>query len=348
MKKKVSGFEKFMGKELTGAKKKEAIKQEKRKFKADKREQGRIARERKYLEQTGQLPDEIKRSKFQKSTADTQYSKPLPLQNQAANMPLNKYVAHAGICGRREAAELIKKAEILVNGKPVTEPGYKVAATDEIKYKGKVIYALNNPVYILLNKPKDYLTTVDDPRGRKTVIELIKHATNQRVYPVGRLDRNTTGVLLLTNDGELAQKLTHPSFQIKKIYEVGLDKPFIKKDFEKMINGVTLEDGFIQPDAISYADADDKSVVGIEIHSGKNRIVRRMFEHFGYRVIKLDRVLFGNLTKKNVQRGKWRLLAEKEVRLLKFMNNSFVKKQVTKEEKPIPEKPRVRSSPKKI
>jgi 23S rRNA pseudouridine2605 synthase len=177
-----------------------------------------------------------------------------------------------------------------------------------------------------LNKPKDYLTTSNDPQGRKTVLDLVKQATPERVYPVGRLDRNTTGVLILTNDGELAQKLTHPSFEIKKIYEVTLDKVVSKKDLESIVEGITLEDGFIQADAVGYADAKDKTVVGIEIHSGRNRIVRRIFEHLGYDVKALDRVMFANLTKKNVERGKWRFLQEKEVRLLKFMNQSFLRK----------------------
>ena len=177
-----------------------------------------------------------------------------------------------------------------------------------------------------MNKPKDFITTASDPQGRKTVMDIVKSATQERVYPVGRLDRNTTGVLLLTNDGELAQKLTHPSYEIKKVYEVTLDKPVSKKDLESILTGVTLEDGPVQADSVAYADAKDKTVVGIEIHSGRNRIVRRIFEHLGYDVKNLDRVMFANLTKKNVERGKFRFLAEKEVRLLKFMNKSFVRK----------------------
>ena len=183
-----------------------------------------------------------------------------------------------------------------------------------------------DPIDILLNKPKDFLTTASDPQGRKTVLDLIKGATPERVYPVGRLDRNTTGVLLLTNDGELAQKLTHPSFEIKKIYEVTLDKPVTKKDLDSIVSGITLEDGFVAADSVGYADSKSKNVVGIEIHSGRNRIVRRIFEHLGYDVKALDRVMFANLTKKNVERSKWRFLNDKEVRLLKFMNKSFLRK----------------------
>lgn len=240
-------------------------------------------------------------------------------------MPLNKFVAHAGICSRRDAADLVKSGTVTVNGKTITEPGFKVVGTDEIKVNGKKITSQRNLVYILLNKPKDFITTTEDPQGRKTVMDIVKSATSERVYPIGRLDRNTTGVLLLTNDGELAQKLSHPSYQIKKIYEVKLDKPLHKKDFDTIINGVQLEDGFIAPDVLAYADPRDKSVIGIEIHSGRNRIVRRIFEKLGYDVRNLDRVMYANLTKKNVERGKWRFLQEKEVRLLKYLNASIKK-----------------------
>jgi len=245
-------------------------------------------------------------------------------------MPLNKYIAHCGVCSRRDAVEFIKAEQVKVNGTVVTEPGYKVQDKDEVYVNGKKINIQKELVYILLNKPKDYITTSDDPQGRRTIMDLMKGVPTNRIYPVGRLDRNTTGVLLLTNDGELTQKLSHPSFQVKKVYEVTLDRPLEKSDFEKMINGLTLEDGFIAPDALGYGDPKNKKIVGIEIHSGRNRIVRRMFEHLGYDVKGLDRVLFANLTKKNVDRGKWRYLNEKEVRLLKFLNKSFVKK---KEEK---------------
>ncbi len=246
--------------------------------------------------------------------------------NTTELMPLNKFIAHAGVCGRREAAELVKAGYVTVNGDKIFEPGYKVTGIDKVLVKGKQVFLQRNAVYILLNKPKDFITTSNDPQGRKTVLDLVKQATPERVYPVGRLDRNTTGVLLLTNDGELAQKLTHPSFEVKKIYEVTLDKPVTRKDLESIVTGITLEDGFIQADAAGYADAKDKHVVGIEIHSGRNRIVRRIFEHLGYDVKGLDRVMFANLTKKNVDRSKWRFLNEKEVRLLKFMNKSFLRK----------------------
>ncbi len=241
-------------------------------------------------------------------------------------MPLNKFLAHAGISSRRDAADIVRSGKVSVNGQIITEPGFKVSEKDDIRAQGQKLSARKHLVYILLNKPKDHITTMEDPQGRKTVMDLVKKATPERVYPVGRLDRNTTGVLLLTNDGDLAQKLSHPRYEVRKIYEVTLDKPMIKKDFETMQNGITLEDGFVRPDALAFADAKDRSVIGIEIHSGKNRIVRRMFEQLGYDVRNLDRVMYANLTKKNVERGKWRFLAEKEIRLLKFMNASYAKK----------------------
>jgi 23S rRNA pseudouridine2605 synthase len=270
-------------------------------------------------------PAKTSRSKDFQATPVAGMPAPIALKT-AEQMPLNKFIAHAGVCGRREAAELVKGGKVVVNGDKIFEPGFKVSQTDKVIVKGKQVYLQKNAVYILLNKPKDYITTASDPEGRKTVLDIIKGATPERVYPVGRLDRNTTGVLLLTNDGELAQKLTHPSFEIKKIYEVTLDRPVAKKDLEAVLAGVTLEDGFVAADACGYANAKDKNVVGIEIHSGRNRIVRRIFEHLGYDVRGLDRVMFANLTKKNVDRGKYRFLQEKEVRLLKFMNKSFVRK----------------------
>jgi 23S rRNA pseudouridine2605 synthase len=203
-----------------------------------------------------------------------------------------------------------------------TEPGYKVLPSDEVMYNNKKLFVTKNLQYILLNKPKDYITTTDDPQGRKTVLQLIKNATEERVYPIGRLDRNTSGVLLLTNDGDLTQKLSHPSFEVKKIYEVKLDKVVTKADFEKILNGLVLEDGPVTVDGLAYADSKDKSIIGIEIHSGRNRIVRRIFEHLGYDVKALDRVMYAGLTKKNVERSKWRFLSEKEIRLLKYMNES--------------------------
>ena len=248
-------------------------------------------------------------------------------------MPLNKFIAHCGVSSRREAIPYIREGKVTVNNVVVTEPGHKVSLTDVIVYNGKKLFVTKNRVYILLNKPKDYITTTDDPQKRKTVLDLIKHATTERVYPVGRLDRNTSGVLLFTNDGELTQKLTHPSFGIKKVYEARLDKPLTKTDFDKIVNGIKLEDGEIHADVLAYADSKDRSVIGIEIHSGRNRIVRRIFEHLGYDVKGLDRVMYASLTKKNVERGKWRYLSEKEIRLLKYMNNS-----VSKEFNPLPER----------
>ena len=318
----LKGFEKFINIELKGAKKKEVIRQEKRKFKAEKREAGRVAHKKKMEKLNGTYQSPIKKSSNNTNKVDR-----IVLEKEVAEiMPLNKFIAHSGVCGRREAVDLIKKEQITVNGEIITEPGFKVSDKDIIKFKGKKLSAKTTAVYILLNKPKDYITTSDDPKGRKTVLDLIKGATPERVYPVGRLDRNTTGVLLLTNDGELAQKLTHPSYEIKKIYEVTLDKDLTKKDFESILSGITLEDGLIKADVLSFLEAKSKKSIGIEIHSGRNRIVRRIFESLGYSVEKLDRVLFANLTKKNVNRGRWRMLNEKEVRLLKYMNKSFVKK----------------------
>ncbi len=237
-------------------------------------------------------------------------------------MPLNKFIAHCGVGSRRDAVPLIKEGKITVNGNIITEPGLKVTDKDAIVFNGKKLFVTKNMVYILLNKPKDYITTTDDPQGRKTVLQLIKHATTERIYPIGRLDRNTSGVLLFTNDGELTQKLTHPSYNVKKVYEVKLDKPVTKAHFDKIVNGITLDDGEIHADALAYADSNDKSIIGIEIHSGRNRIVRRIFEHFGYDVKALDRVMYASLTKKNVERGKWRYLSDKEVRLLKYTARS--------------------------
>jgi 23S rRNA pseudouridine2605 synthase len=233
-------------------------------------------------------------------------------------MPLNKFIAHAGIAARREAAEIVKKGQVKVNGVVVIDPGHKVSAKDDIRVNGKKIFLAKNLVYILLNKPKDYITTTDDPQGRKTVLDIIRKATPERIFPVGRLDRNTSGVLLLTNDGELSQKLTHPRNEIKKVYHVTLNKPLEKKDFDQILKGVILEDGPAGVDVIAYADVKDKKQIGVEIHSGRNRIVRRIFEALGYDVKNLDRVVFAGLTKKNVDRGKWRFLNEKEIRDLKY------------------------------
>ena len=242
-------------------------------------------------------------------------------KNKATSeMPLNKFLAHCGVTSRRDAVSLIIDGKVTVNKKVITQPAFKVSEKDDVVFNGKKLFVTKNLVYILLNKPKDYITTTDDPQNRKTVLQLTKNATDQRIYPVGRLDRNTSGVLLLTNDGQLTQELTHPSFNVKKVYEAKLDKPLTKHDFEKILNGLKLEDGEIFADALAYADSKDKSVIGIELHSGRNRIVRRIFEHLGYEVKDLDRVMYANLTKKNIERGKWRYLSEKEIRLLKYMN----------------------------
>lgn len=230
---------------------------------------------------------------------------------------LNKFIANAGLCSRREADLLIESGQITVNGKVVTEMGYKVMPIDVVKY-GRKILNKEKLVYILLNKPKDYITTTDDPKGRKTVMELIKIAGPERVYPVGRLDRGTTGLLMFTNDGELTEKLSHPSHEIKKIYQAEIDKPITNEDFEKLINGLELEDGFIKPNQVSIITP-DRQVIGLEIHSGKNRIVRRIFEHLNYEVTQLDRTTFAGLTKKGLIRGNWRYLTEKEVIRLKYL-----------------------------
>ncbi len=298
MKRRTDNFDKFAPKRKNSAIKEE-FRQEKKKWKKQRAADIEVAKKRK-LEADIPKPITIKK----KVTVE--------------EMPLNKYIAHSGVCARREAALLVKDGQVTVNGKLVTEPGHKVTVKDEIKVGGKKINIVVDLVYILLNKPKDYLTTASDPEGRKTVLDLIKNASKDRVFPVGRLDRNTTGVLLLTNDGELAQTLSHPSNEIRKVYEVKLERPVAKKDMEEITKGITLDDGFIKADAVAYADATDKSIIGIEIHSGRNRIVRRIFEHLGYDVRNLDRVMFAGLTKKNVERSKWRYLSEKEVRALKF------------------------------
>jgi len=308
MKKKASQFDKFKPKKSNAAIK-EQFKQEKRKYNKEKQEF--FAKKKAEIRQ--------------KSTVHSQQSaagKPVvpivhPRKETPGQMPLNKFIAHAGICGRREAAELVKKGLVKVNGAVISEPGHKVTPGDEVRVNNKKVFLAKNLVYILLNKPKDYITTTDDPQNRKTVLDIIGKATTERVYPVGRLDRNTSGVLLLTNDGELAQKLTHPSNEIKKVYHVTLNKPLEKKDFDKILSGVLLDDGPASVDVLAYADIKDKTQLGVEIHSGRNRIVRRIFESLGYDVKNLDRVIFAGLTKKNIERGKFRFLSEKEVRDLK-------------------------------
>ncbi len=234
-----------------------------------------------------------------------------------APLRLNKFLANAGVCSRREADDFIQAGVVTVNGQVVTELGTKVLRSDEVRFHGEPVN-MEKKVYVLLNKPKDFVTTSDDPQNRKTVMQLVKDACPERIYPVGRLDRNTTGVLLFTNDGELASKLTHPQFLKKKIYHVYTDKNVTAADLRQIAEGIHLEDGEIHADAIEYASETDKKQVGIEIHSGRNRIVRRIFEHLGYKVIKLDRVYFAGLTKKNLRRGDWRFLTEKEVAMLRM------------------------------
>ena len=232
---------------------------------------------------------------------------------------LNRFIANSGVCSRRDADEHIKNGLITVNGKSVTDLGTKVTYDDDVRFKNKRLSA-EKKVYILMNKPKDYVTTVEDPHAEHTVLELIGDGCPERVYPVGRLDKATTGVLLLTNDGDLTGKLTHPKYKRKKIYHVFLDKPVTKNDLFKLTEGIELDGEIVAADAVSYADPEDKIQIGIELHSGQNRVIRRMFETLGYKVKKLDRVYFAGLTKKNVQRGKWRFLTDKEISMLKTGN----------------------------
>ncbi len=304
MKKKPSNnFSKFSAKKSNAAIK-ESFKQEKRKIKKEREDYFNAKREENFSKSREQ-PAGVKRHSIEAPA-------------QKSEMPLNKFIAHAGVAARRDAAQMVKDGLVKVNGKLVMEPGHKVLPADEVRVNGKRVFLAKNLVYILLNKPKDYITTTDDPQGRKTVLDLLRRATTERIYPVGRLDRNTSGVLLFTNDGELAQKLSHPSNEIKKIYHATLNKPLEKNDFDKILKGIVLEDGKASVDVLAYADIKDKTQIGIEIHSGRNRIVRRIFESLGYDVKGLDRVSFAGLTKKNVERGKYRFLNEKEIRDLKY------------------------------
>ncbi|PRY89569.1 pseudouridine synthase [Mongoliibacter ruber] len=239
-------------------------------------------------------------------------------KNPSDETRLNKYIANSGVCSRREADNLIAKGFVTVNGEVITELGYKVKSGEKVTYKGKLLNP-EKPVYILLNKPKDFITTTDDPMERKTVMNLIENACDERVFPVGRLDRNTTGLLLFTNDGELAAKLSHPSNQVKKIYQVSLDKPLTQNDEKAILEGLTLEDGAVTVDDMQVLSK-DRTILGLEIHVGRNRIVRRIFAHLGYDVIALDRVLYAGLDKKDLPRGRYRFLAEKEVVRLKFFS----------------------------
>ncbi len=312
MKKNTSPFDKF-GKKKSNAAIKEQFRQEKKKVKKEREEYF----EKKKAEARQRTGIEVRKQEVRGQKPEAGHQTQDVRLHASGIMPLNKFLAHSGVAARREAAEIVKQGAVKVNGEVVMEPGHKVSAKDDIRVNGKKIFLAKNLVYILLNKPKDYITTTDDPQGRKTVLDIIKKATPERIYPVGRLDRNTSGVLLFTNDGELSQKLTHPSNEIKKVYHVTLNKPLDKKDFDQILKGITLEDGPASVDVLAYADVKDKTQIGVEIHSGRNRIVRRIFESLGYDVKNLDRVMFAGLTKKNVDRGKWRFLSEKEVRDLK-------------------------------
>lgn len=309
-------FQKFIGKKSNAAIK-EKFKQERKA--AKKKRSAEIAE---YLKEKKERQLQKRESPKTTSKPPSRPATPTIKQKQENSelMPLNKFLAHCGVASRRETVDIIKKGEVLVNGTAVTDPAHRVSEKDNITLHGKRLHLVQELVYILLNKPKDYLTTTTDPKQRKTVLQLIKAATKERVYPVGRLDRNTSGVLLITNDGELTQKLTHPSFNVQKLYEAKLDKPLTKAHFTEILEGIQLEDGEIHADALAYPDENDKKIVGIEMHSGRNRIVRRIFEHFGYEVKSLDRVIYAGLTKKNVERGKWRFLKEKEVRNLKYLS----------------------------
>ncbi|MBD5248153.1 MAG: pseudouridine synthase [Barnesiella sp.] len=263
--------------------------------------------------QNGNMPRQGK--SFTPRPKRIEYEMPIPDPNE--QIRLNKFMANAGICSRREADEFITQGLVKVNGQVVTELGTKISHADTVEYDEKIV-TLENKCYILLNKPKDCVTTSDDPNGRLTVLDLVKGACDERIYPVGRLDRNTTGVLLLTNDGDLASKLTHPKYVKKKIYHVWTDKDITEEDMQRIADGIELDDGPIHADAISYATETDRNQAGIEIHSGRNRIVRRIFESLGYHVTKLDRVYFAGLTKKNLPRGRWRYLTQEEVNYLKM------------------------------
>lgn len=265
----------------------------------------------------GSKPYDSSKTRRDRTTARTKQYTTGGEMKEDGLIRLNRYIANSGVCSRRKADELIEAGVITVNGETITELGSKVdPAKDEVRYNGERLRR-EKMVYVLLNKPKDYITTTDDPQERRTVMQLVAKATRERIYPVGRLDRNTTGLLLLTNDGNLAEKLSHPRNNIAKIYNVELDKNLTQGDLNKIEFGLELEDGFVKPDAISYVQGASKREIGIQIHSGKNRIVRRIFEHLGYDVIRLDRVVYANLTKKDLPRGRWRYLEEKEIIQLK-------------------------------
>lgn len=273
-----------------------------------------------FREKTGKPEGKFEKKKFTDEKKSFSGKTRAKLQAKEKGEPekirLNRYIANAGVCSRRDADIMIQDGMIKVNGKVVTEMGYIVGPNDSVKYGNRILNR-EKPVYLLLNKPKDFITTTDDPDERKTVMDLVKNACKERVYPVGRLDRNTTGLLLLTNDGELAEKLTHPSYGVKKLYQADLDRPISPEDFEKIRNGLQLEDGPVRVDEIAIINP-ERTSLGIELHEGRNRIVRRIFEHLGYDVVKLDRVMYAGLTKKDLPRGHWRMLTEKEVVKLKY------------------------------
>jgi 23S rRNA pseudouridine2605 synthase len=318
MKRKTDNFSKFINQKSKAAVREE-FRQEKKLIKKERREavDRHFEEKRNKRAAAASIKAEDVKSPGGATTIKTAHKADAPVPG--ASLPLNKYVAHAGVSSRRAAAILVKEGKVTVNGAVVTDPGTKVLYSDTVKVAGKKVTVSSHFVYILLNKPKDFLTTTTDPQGRKTVQQLIAKATPERVYPIGRLDRNTSGVLLFTNDGDLAQKLSHPKNEMKKIYHVGLDKVLTKQHFEKIMEGVELEDGIARVDEMAYADPKDKTQIGLEIHSGKNRIVRRIFAALGYDVKSLDRVMYAGLTKKNVQRGNWRFLTEKEIRVLKYL-----------------------------
>jgi 23S rRNA pseudouridine2605 synthase len=326
VKRKTDNFDKFFNKKSNSAIK-EQFKQEKKAAKKERKQAiEKHFEEKRRIKPGNPVPGPAPGRTSPASPKALSRNPAMPAADQHAplsgQMPLNKFIAHCGICSRRDAAELVKKGKITVNDKTVTEPGTKVSPNDLVKWNGKKVSISRNFVYILLNKPKDFLTTTEDPQGRKTVLDLVRNASTERVYPVGRLDRNTSGVLLLTNDGDLSQKLSHPKHGVKKVYHVILDRPLAKADFDRVVAGINLEDGPASVDALAYAEPKDRAQVGLEIHSGRNRIVRRIFEYLGYEIKGLDRVVYAGLTKKNLQRGKWRLLSEKEIRMLKYLNAS--------------------------
>ncbi|WGH75342.1 pseudouridine synthase [Tenacibaculum tangerinum] len=268
--------------------------------------------------QAGRNSNPQGKNQFKKDFRKPKSNKPAQQKTENTGVRLNKFISNSGICSRREADTYIEHGSVSVNGKLVTEMGYKVQPTDEVRFDGTLI-SMEQKRYVLLNKPKNYITTMEDDRGRKTVMELIGNATRERIYPVGRLDRNTTGLLLFTNDGELAKKLTHPKHNVRKLYHASLDKKLTIADLEKLRGDVVIEGKKVFIDAVSYVEGERKTEVGIEIHSGRNRIVRKIFEHFGYHVVKLDRVVFAGLTKKNLPRGRWRELTQQEINTLQML-----------------------------